>query len=79
MRRYQTNKISQIEFFFNKFKKYPLFLIDDLMSELDVENRGKTSEFLMNSDIQFVLTTADIKEVPVSILDNSKLIGILGE
>ncbi len=72
-------KIAQIEFYFSKFNKYPLFLIDDLMSELDVENRAKTSEFLMNSKIQFILTTADVKEVPATILDKSKLIGILSE
>ncbi len=67
-------KLAQIKYF-KELKTYePLFLIDDLMSELDSGNRDKVSEYLLHSGIQFVLTTAEELEIPKTLMGNSTLV-----
>lgn len=65
-------KISQMTYYFNKYQVYPLFLIDDLMSELDNTNRKKVAQYLSNQAFQFVLTSAEIMEIPEVLLSTSK-------
>lgn len=65
---------------FNLFKKTlnrsPIFLIDDLMSELDTINREHISNYLIDKDIQFILTTAEEFEIPKKLFTTSTVITI---
>lgn len=72
-------KISQMTYYFNKFETYPLFLIDDLMSELDNTNRKKVAQYLSNQEFQFVLTSAEELEIPEILLDTSKQLFLFRE
>jgi DNA replication and repair protein RecF len=57
-------KLAQIHFYKELKGESPLFLVDDLMSELDDENRQLVAKLLVNLDLQFILTSADVDEVP---------------
>ena len=67
-------KLAQIKYFKDLKNSQPLFLIDDLMSELDSSNRDNVSAYLLSSDIQFILTTAEELEIPKDLMDSSTII-----
>jgi len=67
-------KIAQLQYFFDKFSRYPLLLLDDLMSELDPGNRDKIADYLIDTDIQFLITSADKNEIPIKLINHSKVI-----
>jgi recombinational DNA repair ATPase RecF len=52
--------------------KEGLFLIDDLMSELDPEHREETAKYLISAPFQFLLTTADKREIPKILIKESR-------
>jgi len=64
-------KLAEWEFMNTSTGKQAIFLIDDLMSELDPELREETAEFLISAPFQFILTTADKREIPEILLKNS--------
>lgn len=49
----------------------PIFLIDDLMSELDEKHKKNIAQFLTHNLEQVILTGADINEMPQEIISNS--------
>ena len=57
-------KMAQILNYFEKYKKFPLLVLDDIMSELDQANRQKVGQYILENKIQFILTTADKMEIP---------------
>lgn len=72
-------KVAQLTYYTKQHDTYPLFLIDDLMSELDREHRIKLAEFLMKQQYQFLLTSAERFEVPDFLLDDANVIAFGGE
>jgi len=64
-------KIAQINYLKNNLNLYPLFLIDDLMSELDKTNREAVGKYLQNLQINFILTSAEKNEIPENIRKTS--------
>ncbi len=55
-------KLSEIDVFYDNCGEYPILLLDDLFSELDVEKRNKVINYL-NRDIQTIVTTTDLKNI----------------
>ena len=55
-------KLAEINVFKDICGEYPVLLLDDLFSELDVEKRNKVINFL-NRDIQTIITTTDLKNI----------------
>lgn len=55
-------KLSEIDVFYEICNEYPVLLLDDLFSELDVEKRNKVINYL-NRDIQTIVTTTDLKNI----------------
>lgn len=51
----------------------PIFLLDDVFSELDAIKQNKLIEFLMKSKEQVVITTTSIKEISDFILNQSNI------
>lgn len=51
----------------------PIFLLDDVFSELDAAKQNKLIEFLMKSKEQVVITTTSIKEISDFILKQSNI------
>ena len=53
-------KMAQIRFHYERFGEYPVLLLDDVLSELDLERRNQLLDFLANLDSQIFLTTTDL-------------------
>lgn len=68
-------KLSEIDIIFNKFGEYPVILLDDIFSELDVDKRNKLIKYL-NCDRQVIITTTDIENINEEFVNNAKLFKI---
>ena len=68
-------KLSELEIF-NKYKKeYPILLLDDVFSELDLNKRNNIIKYLKD-DIQTIITTTDIDMIDKQIVSKAKIITI---
>ncbi|MFS8130990.1 MAG: DNA replication/repair protein RecF [Candidatus Dojkabacteria bacterium] len=72
-------KLSQSDHYFSIKNVKPIFLVDDLMSELDDSNRIVAADLVSESGNQFILTSADEDEVPAKLKLVSNLISIKPE
>ena len=55
-------KLAEIDVFYDFCGEYPVLLLDDLFSELDVNKRNLVINYL-NKDIQTIITTTDLKNI----------------
>ena len=55
--------------------EYPLLLLDDIFSELDINNRNKIINYL-NKDIQVFITSTDINDIEEKIIKNAQVFKI---
>lgn len=69
-------KFAELLLYFKKFGVYPLLLLDDIMSELDDVNRSKIAGYLLEKKLQFILTSAEQKEVPAILRNNCNIIDL---
>lgn len=68
-------KLSEVELF-KKYKgKYPILLLDDVFSELDI-NKKNNLLFYIKNNIQTIITTTDLTNIDKSIKEHAKLIEI---
>ena len=68
-------KLSELEIF-NKYKKeYPILLLDDVFSELDLNKRNNVIKYLKD-DVQTIITTTDIDMIDKQIVSKAKIITI---
>lgn len=67
-------KLSEIEIIKNDVGEYPILLLDDVMSELDM-NRQKDLIYALK-DVQTIITTTDIKNLLDDYINASKIIKI---
>lgn len=63
-------KISEIYIFKEQLKEYPILLLDDIFSELDIKKRNKVIKYL-NEDIQTIITTTDINDISEEIINKA--------
>ena len=55
-------KLAEVNVFYENDGEYPVLLLDDLFSELDVLKRNKIINYL-NRDIQTIITTTDLENI----------------
>ncbi len=55
-------KLAEIDVFYDICGEFPVLLLDDLFSELDLEKRNKVINYL-NRNIQTIITTTDLKNI----------------
>lgn len=67
-------KLSEIEIIKKDVGEYPILLLDDVMSELDV-NRQKDLIYALK-DVQTIITTTDVKNLLDDYINSSKIIKI---
>lgn len=67
-------KFAELLLYFQKYQVFPLLLLDDIMSELDDSNRNKIATYLLEKQLQFILTSAEQKEVPQILQSNCNII-----
>ena len=65
-------KLSEINIYYNQKNTMPIFVLDDLFSELDQEKITKIFKFF-KKNIQIFITTTDLKNLDNKILNNSKV------
>ncbi len=69
-------KISEIYLFKEEKGEYPVLLLDDIFSEIDIKKRNKIIKFL-NNDIQTIITTTDIYNINEKILENANIYTVI--
>ena len=68
-------KIAEL-FVFKKIKKeYPVLLLDDVFSEIDIKRRNNIVKYL-KSDIQVIITTTDLEDIEEDLVRNAKIFKI---
>lgn len=65
-------KLAQRDYTQNISDHHVLLLLDDIMSELDSVHRTLVGDFLLNNELQFILTGADENDIPVELLRRAK-------
>ena len=68
-------KLSEIEIIKNLKGDYPILILDDLFSELDVDKINNIIK-LLNKDVQTFITTTNIENVSKNLLNNCKVIRV---
>ena len=68
-------KLAEIKLFKEAKGYYPIVLLDDIFSELDIEKRNNFLKFI-KSNIQFIVTTTDIKNISEKILNKASVFKI---
>ena len=65
-------KLSELLIFKEKDGEYPILLLDDIFSELDVDKRNKLVKYILE-DVQTIITTTDIELIDSSLVERSKV------
>ena len=68
-------KISELSIFKEITGEYPVLLLDDVFSELDIEKRNKIIS-LINEEVQVFITATDVKNINKKIRTNAKIFKI---
>ena len=64
-------KLAEIEIFKEKCGSYPVLLLDDIFSELDISKRNKILNMIGSYDIQSIITTTDLKNIRKKYLEDA--------
>ena len=70
-------KLSEVFLFKEKHGDYPILLLDDIFSELDVEKRNRLVKYIID-DVQTIITTTDIHMIDESLVDKAKVFSVCG-
>lgn len=65
-------RISELYVFKEELHDYPILLLDDIFSELDIKKRNKIIKFL-DDNIQTIITTTDINDINKEIIDKAEI------
>ena len=65
-------KLSEITLFKETTGEYPIVLLDDIFSELDLSKRKNLLKFIKNN-VQFIITTTDINNISEKIISRASV------
>ena len=65
-------KIAEIYIFKEELNEYPVLLLDDIFSELDIKKRNKIIKYL-DENIQTIITTTDINDINKEIVEKASV------
>ncbi len=68
-------KIAELYIYKELLGEYPVLLLDDIFSEIDVKKRNKIVKFL-KSDIQTIITTTDINDIDNYLIDKAVIYNV---
>ncbi len=66
-------KLAEIEIFYQYCNTYPILLLDDIFSELDIRKRNQLLKIMNNKDIQSIITTTDLKNINKKYLEQANI------
>lgn len=65
-------KLAEVLIFKEKDGEYPILLLDDIFSELDIDKRNKLVKYILD-DVQTIITTTDIDLIDQSLVERAKV------
>lgn len=65
-------KLAELMIFKEKDGEYPILLLDDIFSELDIDKRNKLVKYILD-DVQTIITTTDIDLIDKTLLEKSSI------
>ncbi len=65
-------KLAELLIFKEKDGDYPILLLDDVFSELDVEKRNRLVKYILD-DVQTIITTTDIDMLDSTLIDKARV------
>ena len=68
-------KIAELMVYKKIKHEYPVLLLDDVFSEIDIKRRNNIIKFL-KSEIQVIITTTDLEEIQPDLVKNAKIFKI---
>ena len=68
-------KIAELDIFKSIFGEYPILLLDDIFSELDLDKRNRLVKYIVN-DVQTIITTTDLNMIDNSLVKNAKIFNV---
>ncbi len=68
-------KIAELLVFKKIKKEYPVLLLDDVFSEIDIKRRNNVIKFLKN-EIQVIITTTDLEDIQEELVKNARIFKI---
>lgn len=69
--------LALIDYIFNDKNDKPIFLLDDVLSELDTEKQNKLLKYLLSSGVQAIITATGLLEIKQEILSQSKIFRVV--
>ena len=69
-------KLSEISIFKSVTNDYPILLLDDVFSELDITKRNRLVKYILE-DVQTIITTTDLEMIDQSLVEKSKIFEIV--
>jgi len=69
-------KLAEVFLFKEIDDDYPILLLDDIFSELDVEKRNRLVKYIMD-DVQTIITTTDIHMIDKFLVDKAKIFTVI--
>ena len=68
-------KLAELILFKEKDGEYPILLLDDIFSELDIEKRNRLIKYILN-DVQSIITTTDVDCLDTELVSKAKIFSI---
>ncbi len=68
-------KLSEIYIFNDENGEYPIVLLDDIFSELDIEKRNRLVKYILD-DVQTIITTTDINMIDDTLVSKAKVFNV---
>lgn len=68
-------KLAEISIFKEVTGDYPILLLDDIFSELDVVKKNRLVKYILD-DVQTIITTTDLNMIDKSLIDKAKIFRI---
>ena len=65
-------KLAEIPIFKETTNDYPILLLDDIFSELDLKKKNRLVKYILN-DFQTIITTTDLNMIDKSLVDKAKI------
>lgn len=70
-----STKLAEIELIKEKTNQYPVLLLDDIFSELDIIKNNNLYKYI-NKNIQTFITTTDLIKIDKKLLENAKIFDV---
>lgn len=70
-----STKLAEIELIKEKTNQYPVLLLDDIFSELDIIKNNNLYKYI-NKNIQTFITTTDLLKIDKKLLENAKIFDV---